>query len=144
MASPPRRPLKSSLTNHVGVELDAAVDLLLEDALHLVVESWEAIERLLEGEEVVEHRVGPLIPALSGHHHANPWRVDQRKRGRYPALDAVQRDVVHVVRYQRLVGFPGRHRELREAGRPEGLPLELLDVRLAVEVMHLLGVPADR
>src|SRR5262245_8453394 len=37
-----------SLAHYVGMELDAAVYLLLVDALHLVVEAGEAVERFFE------------------------------------------------------------------------------------------------
>ena len=54
-----QRSSANSLANDVGVELDAAVYPFLEHALHFVVEAGEAIEQLLEGEEVVEHRLRP-------------------------------------------------------------------------------------
>ena len=58
---------RPSLANHVGVKLDAAVHPFLEHALHFVVEAREAVERFLEGEEVVEHRLRPVVPSLAGH-----------------------------------------------------------------------------
>src|SRR6516225_3580608 len=45
----------ASPAHDIGVEADAAIDLLLVDALDLVVEAGEPVERLLEGQEVVEH-----------------------------------------------------------------------------------------
>ena len=81
--SPPASP---SLADDVGVELDAAVDPLLEHALHLVVEAGEAVERLLERQEVVEHRLRAFVPALARDDDADARRVDQRKRRRDAAL----------------------------------------------------------
>src|SRR5688500_3858688 len=52
-----------SLAIHVRVELDAAVHQLLVDDLHFVVEAREAVDRFLEGAEVVEHRLGLRVPA---------------------------------------------------------------------------------
>ena len=69
------------------MELDAAVDPLLEHALDLVVEAGEAVERFLERQEVVEHRLRPVVPALAGHDDADARRIDQRERRRDPALD---------------------------------------------------------
>ena len=51
--------------DHVGEELDPTVHALLEHALHLVVEAGEAVEGLLEGEEVVEHGLRAVVPALA-------------------------------------------------------------------------------
>src|SRR5436853_7669500 len=51
----PRRRARS-LAHHVGEELDAAVRLLLEHTLDFVVEPREPVERLLECQELVEHR----------------------------------------------------------------------------------------
>src|SRR4026208_527600 len=61
-----RDQLRGSLPNHVSMELYATVHLLLEDALHFVVEAREAVERFLEGQKVVEHRLRPFVPALAG------------------------------------------------------------------------------
>src|SRR6476619_5567892 len=55
--------------DHVGVEADAALHLFLEHALDLVVEAGEAVERFLEGEEVVAHRLGAVVPPLARNHH---------------------------------------------------------------------------
>src|SRR5258706_4433299 len=52
-----------SLLDHVGVELDSAVDPFLIHPLNLVIEAGESIERLLEREELVEHRARPVVPA---------------------------------------------------------------------------------
>src|SRR5512139_620709 len=76
-----------SFADDVGVELDAPVDLFLVDALYFVVESGEAVERFLEGEEIVEHRLRARVPALARQHHADAGRIDQRQRGRNAALD---------------------------------------------------------
>ena len=59
----PSFPLRGSFPNHVGVELDATVHLLLVHALHFVVEAGEAVERFLERREVVEHRLGSRSPS---------------------------------------------------------------------------------
>src|SRR5262245_64401042 len=71
---------RRSFAHHVGVELDAAVHALLEDALHFVVEAREAVERLLEGEEVVEHRLRLAVPALARDDDPDPRRIDQGER----------------------------------------------------------------
>src|SRR6185295_15261923 len=47
-----RSPRRGSLSNHVGIELDATVLGLLVDALHFIVEARKAIERILEGQEI--------------------------------------------------------------------------------------------
>src|SRR5512145_3402674 len=47
-----RVPPCDSLAHGVGVELDAAVHLLLEHALNFVVEAGEAVERFFECQEV--------------------------------------------------------------------------------------------
>ncbi len=62
----PYAPSFALLLDHVRVEFYSAVHALLEHALDLVVEAWEAVERLLEREEVIEHRLSALIPTLSG------------------------------------------------------------------------------
>ena len=56
----------------------------------------------------------------------------------------VERHVVDFVRDQRLVGVLRRHRELRKAARAEAQLLQLLDVRLAIEVVHLVADLAQR
>ena len=58
--------------------------------------------------------------------------------------DLVERHVVDLVRDQRLVGLLGRHRELGEARGAEAEPLQLLDVRLAIEVVHLVADLPER
>src|SRR5271169_6329461 len=59
--SSPRR----SLADHVRVERDAAVRPLLEHTLDFVVETGEPVERLLECQEVVEHRLRLVVPPLA-------------------------------------------------------------------------------
>src|SRR5678815_2832955 len=114
-----------SLANHVCVELDAAVDLLLVDALHLVVEAREAVERFLEDEEVIEHRLRLRIPALAGNDDADARRIDERK-GRGDAVrDLCQRHVVHFVRDQLRVRVLRQDRELGEAAGAEAQFLQL-------------------
>src|SRR5213082_695950 len=85
------------LADDVGMELDAALDALLVDALHLVVEAREAVERVLEGAEVLEHRPRARVPALARHHDADARRIDERERGRDAPLHLVERDVVDLV-----------------------------------------------
>src|SRR4030095_3902965 len=119
-----RDPLRESLPNHVSMELYATVHLLLEDALHFVVEAGEAVERFLEGQEIIEHRPCSLVPAFAGNHHPDAGRVDQRQGRRDTVLDPlIERHIVHLVRDQGLVGVLRRHRELREARGAEALLL---------------------
>src|SRR5215471_14139434 len=92
---------RESFAHHVGVEHDAAVHALLVDALHFVVEAWEAVERLLEGEEIVEHRLRLAVPALTRDDDSDPGRIDQRKCRGDAALDAFEGHIVHLVRDQR-------------------------------------------
>src|SRR5688572_30339442 len=105
----------SSLANHVRVELDAAVHLLLVDALHFVVEAREAVERFLEGAEVVEHRLGLRVPALARNDDADAGRIDQRERGGDAIRDFAERHVVQLVRDQLLISVLRCECELREA-----------------------------
>src|SRR6188508_330556 len=98
-----RDPLRGSLPNHVSMELYATVHLLLEDALHFVVEAREAVERFVEGQTVVEHRLRPFVPALAGDYDADAGRIDQRQSRGDSVLDAlVERHEVHLVGDQRL------------------------------------------
>src|SRR5678816_13788 len=137
--------LRCSLTNHVGVELDATVHLLLVHALHFVVEAGETVERFFERRKIVEHGLGSRIPALAGNEHADARWIDECKRRGDAAADAgVERHVVHFVRHQRLVGVLRRHRELGKAAGAEAELLQFLDVRLAIEVVHLLANLAQR
>src|SRR6478609_10407496 len=57
---------RRSFAHDVGVEADAPVHLFLVHTLDFVVEAGEAVERFLEGEEVIEHRSGAVVPALAG------------------------------------------------------------------------------
>ena len=66
--------------NYVGVKLDAAVYAFLKHALHLVIEPRKSVERLLKGQEVVEHRFRLVVPTLAGHDDADTRRINQRKR----------------------------------------------------------------
>ena len=59
----------------------------LKHALHFVVEAGEAVERFLERQEVVEHRLRPVVPALARNDDADAGRVDQRERRGDAALD---------------------------------------------------------
>src|SRR5262249_3617065 len=130
---------RRSFAHHVGVELDAAVHSFLEDALHFVVEAREAVERLLEGQKVVEHRLGLAVPPLAGNDDADSRRVDQSEsRGDAP-LDASQRPVTPPVADQTLVSILRRHAQLWKARPPEAPPLQLLDVCLAIESVHLVA-----
>ena len=61
----PRDVVESSLADDVRVKPDATVDAFLVHPLDLVVEAREAIERLFERHEVVEHRLGPVVPSLA-------------------------------------------------------------------------------
>src|SRR6478736_7167120 len=67
--------------DRVGVELDAVIDPLLENALDLVVEAGKTIERLLKRHEIVQHRPRPLVPPLAGDHDSDAGRIDQCQRG---------------------------------------------------------------
>src|SRR6185503_7548657 len=136
-------PAPRSPPDRVGEELDAVIDPLLIDALDLVVEAGKTVERLLKRHEVVEHRLGPIVPPLTGHHDADAGGIDQRQRRSDPALDLLQRDVVHCVRDQGLVRVLGRHRERGEALGAEAAPLQLLDVGRAIEPVHLVADPAE-
>ena len=99
-----RLPSGLSLFAHdVAVEHDAAVDPLLVDALHLVVEAGEPVERLLEGVEILQHRPRALVPALARHDDADTRRVDQRQRRRDAALARVERQVIDLVADERAV-----------------------------------------
>src|SRR5262245_38002569 len=128
MVSLLRVPPCDSLADGVGMELDATVHLLLVHALHFVVEAGKAVERLLERQEVVEHRPRPLVPSLARHDDADAGRVDQCERRGDAARDLIERHVVDLVRDELLVGVLRRHRELREAARAEAFLLQLLDV----------------
>src|SRR5512139_2804638 len=128
-----------SFADDVGVELDASVHLFLVDALYFVIESGEAVERFLEGEEVVEHRSCPFVPAFARQHDADAGRVDQRQRGRDSTFDAFEWDVVDVVGDERLVGVLRRHRQFGEARRAKAQALQFLDVGVAVELVHLVA-----
>src|SRR5262245_8240347 len=87
---PPRHSSQErSLVDDVRAEPDASIDSLLEDALHFVVETGEAVERFLERQEVVEHRLRAVVPALARQHDADTRRVDQRERRRHAALDVL-------------------------------------------------------
>src|SRR5262245_39464218 len=93
--SPPLRSRpRLALAHRVRVELDAAVHPLLIDALHLVAKAREPVERLLEGQEVVEHRPRPVIPPLAGDDHANAGRIDEGEGGGDAAADLLERHVV--------------------------------------------------
>src|SRR5512139_722754 len=128
-----------SFADDVGVELDAPVHLFLVDALYFVVEPGKAVERLLEGEEVVEHRSCPFVPAFARQHHADAGRIDQRQRGRNAALDVFERNVVDLVGDECLVGVLRRHRQFGEARRAKAQALQFLDVGVAIELVHLVA-----
>lgn len=70
------RPRFHSFPHRVSVEPNAARLSFLIDPLHFVVEARVAIERLLECEEVIQHRLSALVPALARHHDADARRVD--------------------------------------------------------------------
>ena len=72
------------------MELDATVYAFLEHTLHFVVEAREAIEGLLKGEEVIEHRLCLVVPSLAWDHNADSGRIDQRESRRDPALERLQ------------------------------------------------------
>src|SRR5687767_10108958 len=137
-------PRLRSLPHHVRIEPNAAPLPFLIDPLHFVVEAGVPVKRLLECEEIVQHRLRALVPALARHHYADARRVNERKGGRDPAADFVERHVVDFVRDERLVGALGRHRELGKARGTEAEPLELLDVPVAVEPVHLVADTAQR
>src|SRR6185436_3561114 len=48
--------------DYVGVELDTAVDHFLVHTLDFVAEARETVEGLLEHVEVIEHRLGAVVP----------------------------------------------------------------------------------
>src|SRR5258706_1785271 len=108
-----------SFLHDVGVERGPAVDPFLVHALDLVVETGKSIERLLEGQEVIEHGLCAGIPSLALHHDADAWGIDERERGGDASLDAIERHVVHVVCHELFVGVFWRHREPWKALRTE-------------------------
>src|SRR5512138_3560964 len=126
------------------MKLDATVHLLLEHALNFIVEAGEAVERFLECHEVLEHRPRSVVPAFARDDYADARWIDERERRGDAAGDLTERDVVHLVGDQRLVSVLRRHREARETARTEALLLQLLDVRLAIEVVHLVTDAAQR
>src|SRR5579863_7346975 len=69
-----------SLSDHVGVKFDAAVRPLLEYALDLVVEAGETVERFLERQEIIQHRLRPLVPPLARHRCRASGRADRSAR----------------------------------------------------------------
>src|SRR4051794_29237171 len=87
----------ASLADDVGVEPDAAVYQLLVDTLHFVIEAGEAVERFLEGTEVIEHRLRLRIPALAGNDDADAWRIDERERRGDAVRELGERHVVDFV-----------------------------------------------
>src|SRR5882672_201150 len=116
--------VRGSFPDHVCMKLDAPVHLLLIHALHLVVEAGEAVERFFERQEIVEHRLRPLIPAFAGNDDADARWIDERQSRRNPAADALgQGHIVHLVRDQRLISVLRGHRELRETARAKRKPL---------------------
>ena len=113
------------------MKFDAAVHPLLEYALHLVVEAGETVERLLEGQEIIAASACARSSQRSpGTIDADARRVDQCEGGRDAARALLQRQVVHLVGDQRLVGLLRRHRELGEARRSEAKALQFLDFAL--------------
>src|SRR6476659_5036523 len=74
-----------SLPDRVAVELDAVIDSLLVDALHLVIEAGKPVERFLKRHEIVEHRSSSVVPPLPGNHDPDSRWVDQRQRRGDPA-----------------------------------------------------------
>src|SRR5690349_4215127 len=99
-------PAKPLFTNDIGVELDTAVDALLEYALDLVVEPWEAVERFLESQEIVEHWFCPVVPAFAWDDHADAGRIDQCQGCRNATADLIEGNIVDIVGDKALVGIP--------------------------------------
>src|SRR5215470_593881 len=80
--------------DHVGVKPDAAVLVdLAVDALDLDLEAREGIEALLEHQQVVDHRLGPLGEPLARHDGGDAGRVDHERRGGDAACNLVDRQV---------------------------------------------------
>src|SRR5579883_1581431 len=101
--------------DHVGVKPDAAVLLdLAVDALDLDLEAREGVEALLEHQQVVDHRLGPLGEPFAGHDGGDAGRIDHERRGGDAAGDAIDRQVVDVVAGQGGGGIARRHRNLRQ------------------------------
>ena len=76
-------------------------------------------KRLLEHEEVVEHRLCSVVVALSGDHDPDAGRVDQGEYPCDPALALRQRQVVDAVAHEGLGSLLHRHRLFREARSPD-------------------------
>src|SRR5690242_514885 len=72
--------LQTSLADDVCVELNLPFLPLLEHALDFVVEARKAVERFLEREKVVEHRLGLVVPPLTWNHDADTRRINQCQR----------------------------------------------------------------
>src|SRR4051812_3544650 len=98
---------------------------------------------ILQTEEVIEHRLRPIVTTFARDNDANARRINEIERRRDASLDLVERHIVDLVRDQRLVGALGRHRELGETGGAEAEALQLLYVRLLVE-RRANRVPACR
>src|SRR5438045_2087876 len=105
------------------MELNSFVTALLVHALNFVIETRETVERLFKSEEVIDHRLCPVVPALARHDDADPRRVNQCECRRDTTLDVSERHVVDLVRYQRGICLLWRDRHFRETRSAEAPPL---------------------
>src|SRR5215470_5598313 len=92
-----------SFTYGVRVKLDASVHAFLKNPLHFVVEAGKLVERFLEGEEVIEHRLRSIVPAFTRNDDADAGWINQREGGRNATVHLVERHVIDVVADKRLV-----------------------------------------
>src|SRR3954447_440509 len=143
MALPPV-PSVVLFSDYVSVELDAAVDPFLVYALHFIIETGKAVERLLKSKKIVQHGLCFRVPPLARDNYADPGWIDQGKRRGNAPPDFIKRNVIHVVRDQRRVSVFRRHCKLGKRRRAETLALQLLDVRLAIEIVHFVAHTAQR
>ena len=132
------------LLHDVGVEPHPALIGDLIDALHFIGEAGELVTPLLEHHEVVEHRLRRVVVALARHDDADSRGIDERERGGDAAVRARHRDVVDVATHHLLRGLARRHRLFRKRRVAEAETLQLLDVAMAVVVVHLLTELAHR
>src|SRR4029450_1462461 len=82
-------------TYGVRVELDPSVYSFLKDPLHFVVEAGKLVERFLEREEVIEHRLRPVVPALTGNDDTDAGWIDQSEGGGNPPFNFSERQEVN-------------------------------------------------
>ena len=97
------------------MEADGAVGLFLAvDALDLRAEAGELVFGGLEGEEVVDHRLGFAADAFARDHHGDSRGVDEHEGRGDAALDAVDRQEVDLVADEEAAGVVRGHGKVRE------------------------------